>query len=244
MKKFISMAALATLVSGVLADKVIAADVTAALDINSAYVWRGLTFNDGFVLQPSLDVAKSGFDLNVWANFDLDDYDGAVDSGEFSEVDLTGSYSHSLGPVNASVGVIEYLFPAGADSTTELFIGLDMEVGAGFSVATKVYYDTNQVNDFYITAGVGYSYSINKPTTLNLSGTIAYAGEDFAAFYAGGTDSGFFNYLLSASVQYDVTEALSVSAGINYSDSLDKDVLPDDAVDTKFFGGVNISYAF
>ena len=28
-----------------------AADVTTAVDVNSAYVWRGITFNDGVVVQ-------------------------------------------------------------------------------------------------------------------------------------------------------------------------------------------------
>ncbi len=244
MKRFVSMAALATLVTGGVVTQAAAADVTAALDTNTAYVWRGLTFNDGFVLQPSIDVAANGFAVNVWSNFDLDDYDGAVESGEFSEVDLAGSYSHKIGPVNASVGIVEYLFPAGADSTGEIFAGLGMDVGAGFSVSSKLYYDYDQVDDFYVTAGVGYSYTINEPTTLGLSGTISYAGEDFAEIYAGGTDSGFFNYLLTASVKYMVTDALGVSANINYTDSMDKDVLPDDAVDTTVFGGISLTYAF
>lgn len=244
MKRFFSMAALATLMTGGVVTQAAAADVTAALDTNTAYVWRGLTFNDGFVLQPSIDVAKNGFAVNVWGNFDLDDYDGAVESGEFSEVDLTGSYSHSFGPVNVSAGIIEYLFPAGADSTGEIFAGAGMDVGAGFSISSKIYYDYDQVDDFYVTAGVGYSYSINDATTLGLSGTIGYAGEDFAEFYAGGTDGGFFNYLLTASAKYAVTEALGIGVNINYSDSLDDDVLPDEAVDTEVFGGISLTYAF
>ncbi len=244
MKKILFVPVFATLLSGNFTTYAGAADVTVALDTNTAYVWRGLTFNDGFVLQPSLDVAKNGFAINVWSNFDLDDYDGAVDSGEFSEVDLTGSYTHTFGPVDVSVGIIEYLFPSGADSTTEVFAGLDAAVGEGFSVSTKLYYDFDQVDDFFINAGIGYSYSINEPTTLNFTGSIGYAGEDFAEFYAGGVDGGFFNYVLSASVNYDVTEALGIGVNVNYSDSLDDDVLPDDAVDTTLFGGVNITYAF
>lgn len=244
MKKNLLVAVFATLSSGSVATYAVAADVAVALDINTAYVWRGLTFNDGFVLQPSLDVAKNGFGLNVWSNFDLDDYDGAVDSGEFSEVDLTGSYTHTFGPVDVSVGIIEYLFPSGADSTTEVFAGLDAGVGAGFSVSCTLYYDFDQVDDFFIDAGISYSYSINEPTTLSLTGSVGYAGEDFAAFYAGGADGGFFNYALTASVNYAVTDAFGVGVNINYSDSLDDDVLPDDTVDTTLFGGINITYAF
>lgn len=244
MKRLFSVAVLAILAVGTVGSRANGADVTAVLDANTAYVWRGLTFNDGFVLQPSLDVAKNGFDVNVWGNFDLDDYDGAVESGNFSEIDLSASYTHSFGPVDASLGLIEYTFPGGAHGTTEVFGGLSMAVGAGFSVNTKLYYDFDQVDDFYATVGAGYGYEINKATTLSLSGSVGYAGEDMAAFYAGGADGGFFNYLLTASVKYMVTDELGLGASINYSDSLDSDALPDDAVDTTVFGGVTISYAF
>lgn len=251
MKRVFSMAAVVALTAGATATQASAADATAALDVNSAYVWRGLTFNDGFVLQPSMDVSANGFAFNVWANYDLDDYDGAVDDNEFSEVDFTGSYAFKMGPVDADVGIIHYVFPttdvteAGADSsTTEVFAGLGYDLGAGFALSTKVYYDCDQVDDFYVTAGVDYSYSINDKTTFGASGSISYAGEDFAASYAGGTDGGFFNYLLSSSVKYMVTDALGVAATINYTDSMDDDVLPDEAVDTTLFGGVNLSYSF
>lgn len=251
MKRLFSIAALVALTTGGAATQAAAATATAALDANSAYVWRGLTFNDGFVLQPSMDVSANGFAFNVWANYDLDDYDNSVDDNEFSEVDLTGSYAFKLGVVDASAGIIHYIFPttdttaAGADSsTTEVFAGLGYDLGSGFVISTKAYYDFDQVEDFYVTAGLGYSYSINDKTTLGLSGTASYAGENFTESYAGGTDSGFFNYLLTTSVKYMVTEAVGVGANINYTDSLDDDALPDDAVDSKVFGGVSLTYTF
>jgi hypothetical protein len=168
------------LTTSVVAVQATAADVTAALDANSAYVWRGLTFNDGFVLQPSVDVAAGGFAFNVWGNFDVNDYDGAVSEGEFSEVDLTLSYTFDLGAVSVDIGVIEYLFPAGGDSTTELFAGMGYELGAGFSLAATLYYDIDQVDDYYLTAGIDYAYAINDQVSLGLGGLVSYAGEDFA----------------------------------------------------------------
>lgn len=249
MKRFFSMAALVVLTAGGAASQATAATATAALDINSAYVWRGLTFNDGFVLQPSIDVSKNGFALNVWANYDLDDYNGAVDDNHFSEIDLTASYAFKLGAVDASVGVIEYTFPHTATSdlpsTGEVFAGLGYELGRGFTISTKIFYDFDQVDDFYLTAGLGYSYTINDKTTLGISGLISYAGDDFAAFYASdSTDGGFFNYQLTASVKYMVTDAFGIGASLNYTDSMDDNVLPDTNVDTTFFGGVSLTYTF
>lgn len=256
MKRFFSMAALVALTAGGAASQATAATATVALDTYSAYMWRGLTFNDGFVLQPSIDVSANGFAINVWANYDLDDYNGVVEENQFSEIDLTASYAFKLGAVDASVGIIEYAFPTtyptsyngdpkAVKNTAEVFAGLSYDLGRGFVVSSKLYYDIDEVNDFYMTAGLGYSYSVNDKTTLGLSGLISYAGDDFAAFYApDSTDGGFFNYMLTASVKYMVTDAFGVSANINYTDSMDDNVLPDTNVDTTLFGGVSLTYTF
>lgn len=248
MKRLFSMAALATLAVASTAPQAVAATATAALDANSAYVWRGLTFNNGFVLQPSMDVSHNGFAFNVWGNYDVDDYDGALNDNRFSEIDLTGSYTFKLGSVDTSVGIIHYLFPEleePADTyTTELFLGLSYDLGSGFAISTKLYYDIDAVNDFYITAGLGYSYSINDKTTLGLSALVGYAGEDFTEYYAGGTDSGFFNYTLTASMKYMVTDAFGIGANINFTDNLDDNALPDETVHTNVFGGISLTYTF
>ncbi|MCF8070468.1 MAG: MltA-interacting MipA family protein [Desulfobacterales bacterium] len=244
MKKVVPMAALTALVSAWCSPQAIAADVTAAADINSAYVWRGLTFNDGIVVQPSIDIAANGFGLNVWGNLDIDDYDDTLDSGEFSEVDITASYAFNLGPVAASVGYIEYMFPAGGASTSEIFVTTGMDIGAGFSAGLELYYDIDQVDDVYATASIGYALDLNEKLGLELGGLISYAGEDFAAAYAGGVDGGFFNYVLSASLSYAITDALSAGASLNYTDSMDSDVFPDTAVDTNVYGGISIAYTF
>lgn len=248
MKRLFSMAALAALAVASTAPQAVAATATAALDVNSAYVWRGITANDGFVLQPSMDVSHNGFAFNVWGNYDVDDYDGALNDNRFSEIDLTGSYTFKLGNVDTSIGIIHYLFPEleePADTyTTELFLGLSYDLGSGFAISTKLYYDVDAVSDFYISAGLGYTYSINDKTTLGLSGLISYAGEDFAEYWGGGTDSGFFNFMMTASLKYMVTDAFGIGANINYTDSMDDDALIDDKVDRNVFGGISLTYTF
>lgn len=257
MKRLFSVAALAALTLTGAATQADAATATAAIDVNSAYVWRGLTANDGLVLQPSIDVAaENGFSVNVWANYDGDDYDGLAEENKFSEIDLTATYAFKLGVVDMSAGVIAYTFPTtypdaypagqakAVSNTSELFLGLGYDLGHGFSLLGKIYYDFDQVDDFYMTAGLGYSYSINDKTTLGLSGLISYAGEDMAEFYGAGTDSGFFNYQLTASLKYKVTDAFGIGANINVTDTMDDDVLSEDVVDTTVFGGVSLTYTF
>lgn len=230
------------------AQPVVAADVTAAVDFNSAYVWRGMTFNDGMVAQPSIDVAAGGFGFNVWGNIDIDDYDDTLDSGEFSEVDLTASYGFTLGMVDVGVGYIEYLFPTtevgGLEGSREIYLSLGTGLPAGFSVALDVYYDIDEMEEYYSVLGVSYAYDINEQLSLEAGASIAYAGDK----YCGDDSAGFYDFNLSLSIGYAITETLGVSASINYVDSVDDDNLvdvdDDGYLDVKTYGGVGISYAF
>ena len=104
--KVVAAAALLALVS---APAVRAADATVGVDVNSAYVFRGVTLNEGFVAQPYLEVSGLPIDIGVWGNFDIEDDDArSVDGGQFSETDFYGSYSLPVEEVDVSIGYTEY----------------------------------------------------------------------------------------------------------------------------------------
>ncbi|MCP4628823.1 MAG: hypothetical protein GY850_35745, partial [bacterium] len=41
------------------------------VDVASAYVFRGTTFNDEVVIQPGVELSGRAITLGVWANYDL-----------------------------------------------------------------------------------------------------------------------------------------------------------------------------
>ncbi len=217
------------------------ADVTAAVDVNSAYVWRGSTFNDGVVIQPSLDVAEGGFGLNVWGNLDVDDYDDTLDSGEFSEIDLTMTYAIEAGPVGLTGGYIEYLFPTtdvgGAEGTREIFIDAAIEPVDSFSLGVTTYYDIDEVEDYYVNVYVGYGFALSCGLGIDLGASAGYVGDDFSA----DGDAGFNDYNLTLGLGYDINDMVSVSASLAYTDAIDDDVL---ITDTTFYGGAGVAFAF
>ncbi len=221
----------------------VAAEVTGGVDLYSAYVWRGITFNDGLVVQPSMDVTAGGFNFNVWGNFDIDDYDNSLDDGEFSEIDLALSYTVEAGPLSVTGGYIEYLFPTtdagGAPGTREVFVDLSGEPADGFVLGATAYYDIDEVEDYYLTPYVGYSLAMNDEVSLDFGASCGYAGEDFAL----GGESGFHEYTVYLGVGYQM-EAVSFSALLGYTDTMDEDVLPEAAADVNFFGGIGMAYSF
>lgn len=221
----------------------VAAEVTGGVDLYSAYVWRGITFNDGLVVQPSMDVTAGGFNFNVWGNFDIDDYDNSLDDGEFSEIDLALSYTVEAGPLSVTGGYIEYLFPTtdagGAPGTREVFVDLSGEPADGFVLGATAYYDIDEVEDYYLTPYVGYSLAMNDEVSLDFGASCGYAGEDSAL----GGESGFHEYTVYLGAGYQM-EAVSFSALLGYTDTMDKDVLPEAAADVNFFGGIGMAYSF
>lgn len=247
MKRIIPIIALIVLLTN---SSAWAADATAALDLNSAYVWRGITFNDGLVAQPSIDVAHKGLGINVWGNFDLNDYNGLVDENNFNEIDLTVSYNFSYKKLDMGVGIIEYLFPAAGLGTRELYASFGMGIIGGLSAGLGIYYDVDEFNGLYSDLSLTFAWDITDQWGLEAGALVAYADKDWAQGYFG-TDGGFHHYSLSLGLSYALTEAWSLGANINYVDTMDKDVLPEVDIpngilglDTQVYGGISVAWAF
>jgi hypothetical protein len=225
-----------------------AAEATVSLDVLSAYVWRGITVNDTGVAQFALDagelkIGELPLSFNAWGNLDLGDADGAFESGQISEVDLTVT----LGlPAGFSVGLIDYTYPAvfedepGFPATQELFVSWSKEMVVTPTVS--LYYDVGEVDDLYGSVGLGWSRALNEKVSLDLSAQAGFAGDKFAAYYSGGTKSGFHDYLVGASLSYQANETVGLSAQISYVGSLDEEVLTEQ--DLGFFGGVGLAFTF
>ena len=217
----------------------VGAEATAGADVASAYVWRGITFNDGLVVQPYVDVAAgNGFAINVWGNYDIDDYDNTLDDNEFSEIDLTLSYGFSLDPVDITVGYIEYLFPNGGEGTSEVFLSAYISLLEGVSAGVDAYYDYDVVEDYYISASLAYDVTLDSGLGLGAGASAGYAGEDFTI----GPDDGLHEYTFSANASFPVTDAVGLSAFVAYTDTFDEDVLPEQDVD--LYGGGGFSWSF
>jgi uncharacterized protein (TIGR02001 family) len=208
------------------------ADAEYALDFASAYVWRGITFTDGAVWQPSVTASNdSGFAINVWGNLDIDDANDM--SGEFNEIDLTASYGFGSDAVSAEVGFIEYLFPnTPFDGTREVYLTVGWDITASPSVS--LYYDIDEVQDFYANVGVSFGGDVSDALAWSIDVSAGYAGDDFAAAYdglSGGMYDGNVTFGLSGGAW---------SAFVSYIDALDSDALPEQPVD--FVAGIGFSF--
>ncbi len=227
MKKIITTTIAAGLVAGVAS-----AGVSTSFDVASAYVFRGVTLNDGPVFQPGIEA--SGFGLaeeygsvafGAWANYDIDDYSGNVPGSTFTETDWYVSYSlpSLVDGLDLFVGYCEYMY-GGAGRDEELNIGAGYEV-AGVGLGLTLYQGVGGLigQQTYIEATAGYGLDF----TEELSGSID-ASAGFMMYDDGvALDDGFHNYSIGASVSYILSETWSAGASITYIGQGDDMVLPD-----------------
>ncbi len=239
-----------------------AADASAGVDVFSAYLWRGTTFQDTPVVQPWVDISgiplgrNVSLGINVWSNLPLRDVkeDGAlkVDGLEFSEFDPTLTLTL---PKGFRVGYVEYTFPTTRSvhallaedrieetfATRELFAGWSGTVVANANVNIDVSYDVDEVDGLYGSIGLGRSFTLRPKLVAAIEGLAGFASRNFSVAYGAGK-AGLFDYNLEGKLRFTPRETIAVGLTLGYAGSFDEDVLPEQPV--KVYGGVTASLSF
>lgn len=192
------------------------ATVSLSADLASAYVFRGATFNDGAVLQPGIKVSGLPVTVGVWGNFDIEDYDGALNDSQFSEIDIYAAYALPFEAVSLSLGYCEYTYPgaeAEADKEAQLSISIPVILSPSLSINYGV--DGGIEKSLYMEAGISHGFAPVAGVTTGLKASAGYLEPDEG-------ESGFSHYTVTASAAYDI-----FSLSLNYVGQIDDDVLPD-----------------
>ena len=238
-RAFIGTCLCLSVLFGVGAASAEAAEVSASLNVASAYVFRGVTFNDGFVVQPGLEVSGLPIPLTigVWGNLDIGDYTGVLDGGQFSEIDLYGCADIPL-PVDwlgLSVGYTEYTYPSGGGKA-DREANLTGELGLLLSPSLSVNYGVGGAieNSLYLELGLGHEIEWAECFSVGIGTVVGYLDPDEG-------DGGFSHYALTAGVSYSL-----FSASLTYVGQVDDEVLRDGAgsYDVKVYGTIGVSYEF
>lgn len=230
--------------------------IDAGMDLSTQYNWRGIPLVDDPVAQPSFTINYEGFSLGWWANYDLTngDVDNEYRDNDFSEHDITLSYTYEYDLLSVTGGVIYYYFPhlGGGDAadTAEVFLGATYDVF--LSPTFTAYYDFDNVEGFYLDAGISHSISlaqVDENLSLDLAADLGWMSEDMGtAYFPGATESGFSNISASATLAYQVNEHFSVSwfvAGAHVIDTEFGDsVEAGNKDETNFWTGVSFGFSY
>lgn len=252
MKKRVIMMMFAALAAGT----VRAADVSASADFASAYIFRGVTLNDGLVFQPGAKI--SGFPIpeeygsvavGTWANYDLSDAGGRLNKNEFSEIDYYLSYTLPVKVVDLSATYTEYTYPnsGGTEADKEIALSVGKAIGeTGLYPSITANYGLGGVveDNWYIQGGLDYTKALTDALTLSSGVKVAYVisetGED-----------GFNDATAKLGLSYALTENWAINGSLNYVAQLDDDVLMDAdygagtlGYDKDFFATIGLSCSF
>ena len=210
------------------------------LEFGSAYVWRGITFNDGEVLQPSITVSSpGGVSVNLWANYGIDDCSDTAGESHVTEIDFTAAYDLPLENVDVQIGIVEYRFHRRDNPpvTHEAFIRSAIE-WLLLDIAAEVHYDFDELDDYYLSFELGRSFELTGALEMQLAASVGYSGDDMAL----GQNAGWHDYVLSLALNYASREHTVAGAWLAYTDTLDPDVLPEQEVDWHF--GLRLGHRF
>ena len=107
-------------------------------DFVSQYIWRGIAFSKGPVLQPSMYFSCYGLTFTTWGNFVLND---EVGQGQLNEVDFLLDYAYSRKNFFTEAVLLFYLYPnQDAPTTGEASVILGFQKGP-FKIFTTQYVD-------------------------------------------------------------------------------------------------------
>ncbi len=250
----ISAVVLMVLLSIVFTGSILAADLrvsgNASVDVMRNYVWRGQKLTNSWVIQPSAGITYGNFGANIWANYDSDSkIDEGDGHGEFSETDLTLSYSFSVDKWNFSAGYIYYAL-TGANDTQEVY--LSTSYSTLLNPSLTIYYDYDEGNGAFIIAAISHSFEVFKECNLKLSASASYnINNKVMGFDEDGNDfSNFYNGELSAGLSIPITKAISITPKVAYSFPLSDDAeeaikgVSDDGDKDILYGSINVTLSF
>ena len=244
------------------------------VDLFSHYVWRGFVLTDRFAFQPSVYVSTHGLTLTSWSSWsstgvaDDGSYPDCFDSDcpVLREHDFTVDFTKPVGKAALSVGYINYIFPGfrtdSAKAADAVGVTNEIYVGAAFTVPAnpffKFYFDVDG-DDIDTSKGTYLQFGVSQPIPLgdskltltplasfayNWGEWIADGGCDFSDVDSGANcwnDANFgVKLALPVTSKFTITPAMYLAVGLN--DTV-KAVGYGDG-DTKFWGGVSLTYAF
>jgi hypothetical protein len=193
------------------------------------YMWRGMSINNGLVLQPDAWVSYGNFSVTVWSNLTLWD----KNSINAHEVDLILTYSNSISNLDFESSLIYYgCIDAASPNTGELLVNLSYPLG-DFSVFTNFAVDVLQnAGAIYDELGVGYEKELSDKWTVSGSLLTGIASKKFNEYYFAienqpEVSKSAFNLIgVNATLTYSPITDFYIDAHYQFNHTLNKELVP------------------
>jgi hypothetical protein len=215
----------------------------AEADFNSRYVWRGIPFSDGAVMQSSVWVSKSDFTLTLWNNFVLNH---EPNHRQVNEYDLTLGYCKEWDTVSLEPSINYYWYPhqEEAPSTGELSCKLAYSINE-LELFTTQNIDIKEYPGAYFgDVGIGYTHEFNPQLTFDGSMSLGWGASKFNDTYIGIAKSALNVVQGDIAVTYQLENGVYFRPHLAVSTILDHELRQQLDDSTIVFGGIAIGKEF
>jgi len=211
------------------------------------YLWRGFDLSDGRpTIQGGIDLTTGGWTLSTWHNWQLKSGPN-FDSGEVNETDIILTYAFDVGEMlSMSIGDIWYALDneqfGVSEDTNELFITATLNTLLSPNLKISWDWDAAEEDGLFYSLDISHSFDLGQwmdKTTLNLGALVSYNqhADGTVADYAG-----WHNYELSASIDYALTDQLTISPIGMFSSGISSSAT--EIIDTETVFALNLTFVF
>jgi uncharacterized protein (TIGR02001 family) len=200
--------------------------------VANLYIWRGLVLTDDPVFQPSVDLNKWGFNLNIWGNMDLGDVNNA--DRRFTEIDFTLGYSHSFEQLTVGAALLHYMFPNTTfEDTTELVLSAELDVLLSPSLSIVFDLDESRWRQLLEPRSRPLDPDValhgSGSWSIDFSGSIGYGNADYHQLYVSTNKDGLSDLMLGVSAPFDFGNGIVLTPFVNFTSIITDDLR--DAID-------------
>ncbi len=195
----------------------------ASSGLSNKYIWRGIVYNNGLVVQPEVYVGYNDFSFSLWSNTTLYDVDGVT----AHEIDYTIDYSHSFTKfdVETYLSYYQYIQQVDAPNTAEWFLKGSLPFG-DFSVYSNITVDVLEyAGASFLELGLNYEKELTDKLALSAGCLTAFGSKKFNFNYLDIDKSAFNHVGGSIGLSYTLTENLSFEANYYQNIYVDSDII-------------------
>lgn len=172
----------------------------------SEYVFRGVGLAEQSI-QPSIEFATGDLYAGIWTSHPV------TGVGVANEFDFYLGYGWALNDTWAvDAGAVYYYYPElpSGSSTSEPYLGIAGDFGAGFSGSGYVFHDIDlEATTFQF--DLGYSFDMSDTSTFDISGNFGSVSVN------GGGDYNYYG--LNATLNYALNDVAGSYLGVAYADN-------------------------
>ena len=195
----------------------------AEADACNKYIWRGIVYNEGFVIQPYGWVSYRNFTFGIWSNITLYDMHHSI---KRNEIDLCLSYNTSLLKFDIESSFMYYIYPHQSDSppTGEFYLGVDYPIG-DFKIISNFNIDVIEYpGACFIESGVNFDKTLTKGLSLSASLSLGLGSGKFNETYLGISKTTLSMITGNLSLTYYPLTYLYIQPHVQVNRILDKDL--------------------